>query len=134
MVAVPVFPRSSICAQALDEQAPEAAFHDLLEADTFRLLDQRGCWRARASVGSLTPRLLPVQVPETIQHELDQLVEDYRTRCLWFLRPDFRPRTGGEILSVLRHIETHGDRAAFLRVAAIRRWLSQHSSESSASS
>jgi hypothetical protein len=75
-----------------------------------------------------------MQVPESIQRELDELVEDYRIRCLWFLRPDFRPRTSAEILSVLRHIENHGDRAAFRRVAAIRRWLSRHSSESSASS
>jgi len=73
-------------------------------------------------------------VPESIQRELDELVEENRARCLWFLRPDFRPRTSAEILSVLRHIENHGDRAAFQRVAALRRWLSQHSSENSASS
>jgi hypothetical protein len=75
-----------------------------------------------------------MQVPDAIQRELDELVDDYRVRCLWFLRPDFRPRTGAEILSVLRHIENHGDRAAFQRVAAIRRWLSRHSSASSADS
>ena len=75
-----------------------------------------------------------MHVPDHIQQELDRLVQDYRTRCLWFLRPDFKPRTSAEVLSVLRHIENHGDRAGFQRAAAIRRWLSQHSSESSASS
>lgn len=75
-----------------------------------------------------------MKVPEVILHELDLLVEDYRARCLWFLRPDFRPQTREEVLSVLRHIEAHGDRAAFQRVAAIRQWLSRPSSESSAGS
>ncbi len=75
-----------------------------------------------------------MQIPVSIQRELDQLVEDYRMRCLWFLRPDYRPRTSEEALSVLRHIENHGDRAAFLRVAAIRQWLSRPSSETSAGS
>jgi hypothetical protein len=75
-----------------------------------------------------------MQVPEAIQREIDELVEGYRSRCLWFLRPDFRPRTNAEILSVLGHIEAHGDRAAFQRVAAIRQWFSRHSSERSANS
>jgi len=75
-----------------------------------------------------------MHVPVHVQSELDRLVEDYRTRCLWFLRPDFRPRSSSEILSVLRHIEHHGDRAAFQRVAAIRRWLSRPSNGNSASS
>jgi hypothetical protein len=75
-----------------------------------------------------------MQIPADVQRELDQLVETYRSRCLWFLRADFRPRTRTEALEVLRSIEAHGDRAAFQRVAEIRRWLSLPSSESSASS
>ncbi len=71
---------------------------------------------------------------EAIQPELDHLVDEYRTRCLWFLRPDFYPRTNAEILRTLRQIEAHGDRAAFLRAAAIRAWHSRNSNESSAES
>ena len=66
--------------------------------------------------------------------ELDRLVDDYRSRCLWFLRPDFYPRTAAEILRVLRQIEAHGDVRAFQRAADIRQWLSRSSSESSAAS
>lgn len=66
--------------------------------------------------------------------ELDRLVDEYRTRCLWFLRPDFYPRTSAEILRVLHALEAHGDVRAFQRAADIRRWLSRSSSESSAAS
>ncbi len=65
---------------------------------------------------------------------LDRLVDEYRSRCLWFLRADFYPRTPAEILRVLRQIEAHGDVRAFQRAADIRRWLSPSSSESSAAS
>lgn len=66
--------------------------------------------------------------------ELDRLVDEYRSRCLWFLRPDFYPRTAAEILRVLGQIEAHGDVRAFQRAADLRRWLSRSSSESSAAS
>ncbi len=66
--------------------------------------------------------------------EIRRLVDDYRSRCLWFLRPDYYPVTPEEILRVLRYIENHGDREAFLRAGAIRRWLSHRSSARSAKS
>jgi hypothetical protein len=66
--------------------------------------------------------------------ELDRLVDEYRSRCLWFLRPDFYPRTTAEILHVLHEIEAHGDVQAFQRAGDIRRWLSRGSSESSVAS
>jgi hypothetical protein len=73
--------------------------------------------------------------PETgIRSEIDQFVDQYRSRCLWFLRPDYYPRTHGAILRTLRQIEAHGDRAAFERAAEIRRWLSRRSSEKSVAS
>lgn len=61
-------------------------------------------------------------------------MDDYRTRCLWFLREDFYPETRDAALRVLRHIERHGDREAFIRAARMRRWLSQTSNEASAAS
>lgn len=76
-----------------------------------------------------TERLSPERVPELVP-----LVDEYRSRCLWFLRPDFYPRTSAEILRVLHEIEAHGDLRAFQRSADIRRWLSQRSSASSAAS
>lgn len=71
---------------------------------------------------------------EEIPPGLDLLVDEYRSRCLWFLRPDYYPRTTAEILRVLRQIEDHGDRVAFQRAAHIREWLSRSSSERSAAS
>lgn len=61
-------------------------------------------------------------------------MDEYRTRCLWFLRADLYPETREEALRVLRQIERHGDREAFVRAGRIRRWLSQTSSAPSAAS
>jgi hypothetical protein len=71
---------------------------------------------------------------QAVQPEIDRLVDDYRSRCLWFLRRDYYPRTRAEILRVLRQIEGHGDQSAFQRAARIRAWLSRSSSGSSAAS
>jgi hypothetical protein len=65
---------------------------------------------------------------------VEQLVDRYRARCLWFLRPDYYPATDAERLIVLRYIEHHGDREAFQRAGAVRQWLSRNSSAASAGS
>ena len=65
---------------------------------------------------------------------LRQLVDEYRSRCLWFLRSDYYPASDEESRRVLDYIERYGDREAFLRVAEIRRWLSPPSSAPSAAS
>jgi hypothetical protein len=66
--------------------------------------------------------------------EFRRFVDQYRARCLWFLREDYYPRTPAEREEVLRQIAQHGDREAFRRVAQFRTWLSQHSSETFAGS
>lgn len=68
------------------------------------------------------------------EQALRQLVDEYRSRCLWFLRSDYYPVTDEEARRALDYIERYGDREAFLRVAAIRRWLSPTSSAPSAGS
>ena len=65
---------------------------------------------------------------------LHALIDEYRARCLWFLKPDYYPATQAEALRVLDAIERHGDRAAFQRSSEIRQWLSQSSSAASAGS
>jgi hypothetical protein len=65
---------------------------------------------------------------------IDALVDEYRTRCLWSLRPDYYPRTLSERLRTLASIERYGDVAAYRRASALRQWLSQSSSEASAAS
>jgi hypothetical protein len=69
-----------------------------------------------------------------VEEELRRLVDEYRVRCLWFLRPDYYPSTLEERLRVLDYIERHGDREAFRRAARMRQWLSPNSSARSAGS
>ena len=70
----------------------------------------------------------------SLREELRSLVDEYRARCLWFLRPDLYPETRDQALRMLGYIERYGDREAFLRAGRIRQWLSQTSSEGSAAS
>ena len=65
---------------------------------------------------------------------LRELVDEYRDRCLWFLRGDYYPASPEEAEQVLRYIERYGDLEAFRRAARIRPWLSPHSSATSAGS
>lgn len=60
---------------------------------------------------------------DSITRQVHRLVEDYRDRCLWFLRQDFMPSTPEQILRTLDQIERYGDRAAYERAEEIRRWL-----------
>ena len=66
--------------------------------------------------------------------EVRSLVDEYRERCLWFVRSDYYPSTPDEILRVLRWIRARGDREAFQRAGKIEEWLSRTSSEKSAAS
>ena len=65
---------------------------------------------------------------------VNRLVEEYRVRCLWFLREDFYPSTLAERLRVLGYIERHGDLEAFRRAAELKTWLSRNTSAPSAGS
>ena len=58
---------------------------------------------------------------------VNALVDEYRTRCLWFLREDYYPQTRAEALRVLGYIERHGDVKAFQKAATLRQWLLQNS-------
>ncbi|HUO84878.1 MAG TPA: hypothetical protein VM534_07165 [Thermoanaerobaculia bacterium] len=69
-----------------------------------------------------------------IERELRSLVDDYRDRCLWFLRRDYYPQTPEEIARVLDSIRRHGDVEALRRAGRIEQWLSRVISETSAGS
>jgi hypothetical protein len=66
--------------------------------------------------------------------EVRSFVDDYRERCLWFVRADYYPSTHAEILRVLRWVRARGDREAFQRAGKIEEWLSRTSSGKSAAS
>jgi hypothetical protein len=72
--------------------------------------------------------------PEALQQSLRQLIDEYRARCLWFVRADYYPQSVAEQLRVLDAIERYGDRPGFQRAAQLKKWLSLPSSELSASS
>jgi hypothetical protein len=65
---------------------------------------------------------------------LRELVDEYRGRCLWFLRRDYCPATTEEARRVLDAIQRHGNRDGFQRAARVRQWLSPASSATSAGS
>ena len=69
-----------------------------------------------------------------INAAVDHLVDQYRVRCLWFMRPDYYPETREERLRALSYIERRGDREAFQRAGTLRQWFSRHSSGTSAGS
>ena len=68
------------------------------------------------------------------QEAIRELIDEYRDRCLWFLRSDYYPTSPEEAEEVLQYIERYGDLGAFRRAARIRPWLSPHSSATSAGS
>ena len=69
-----------------------------------------------------------------IAEAVDRLVDEYRHRCLWFLREDYYPITDDDRIRVLDRIARHGDVTAYRRASAIRQWLSRGSSAPSAAS
>jgi hypothetical protein len=69
---------------------------------------------------------------QTVMQQVNALVDEYRVRCLWFLREDYYPETAADALRVLGYIERHGDVAAFQKAASLKQWLLQNSSAPSA--
>lgn len=69
---------------------------------------------------------------ESMMAAANALVDEYRSRCLWFLREDYFPQTPEEACRVLDSIARHGDTEAFRKAAGVRQWLLQNSSEPSA--
>lgn len=68
----------------------------------------------------------------SLETEIDAFVASHRERCLWFVRPDYRPRTDRERLWALTEIQRRADRAAFVRAGELKRCLSTISSATSA--
>ena len=54
---------------------------------------------------------------------VNRLLDEYRLRCAWFLRPGDYPTTLEARLRVFDYVDKHGDREGFRRAAELRRWL-----------
>jgi hypothetical protein len=76
--------------------------------------------------------MTPVSPPN--DEALRRLVDDYRGRCLWFLRQGYYPETTEEALRVLDSIQRYGDVEAFRRAGELKRWVLAPSSAASATS
>jgi hypothetical protein len=70
--------------------------------------------------------------PAVIAETVNRLTDEYRSRCLWFLRADYYAATDAERLRILDYIGRHGDLTAFKRAGEVRQWLSRPSSARSA--
>lgn len=81
-----------------------------------------------------TTRVMAPLTAPTFTEQVNGLVAEYRSRCLWFLRPDYFPDGEAEQLQVLDQIARHGDLRAFRKASELRTWLLQHSSVASADS
>ena len=68
-----------------------------------------------------------------IAQQVAELVERYRSRCLWFLAEDFVPETSEQAVRVLEYIERYGDREGFIQARRLKQWLSPSISETSVS-
>ncbi len=69
---------------------------------------------------------------ESVLREVRALVDEYRAESLWYVRKDYYPESILDAIQILKAIENHSDLAGFKRAAALRRWLSHHSSAISA--
>ena len=66
---------------------------------------------------------------EETARAIDALVEEYRARCLWWMRADFYPRTVTQRMRALDAIQRLGDRDGFARAGALRRRMLGATSE-----
>ena len=62
-------------------------------------------------------------IDEGIRNRINRLVDVYRSRCLWFLRPDYYPVDHEDIVRTLDYIRRYGDREAFRQAGEISQWL-----------
>lgn len=86
---------------------------------------------------SHSPTSQPAPAPATheeLARAVDELVDECRAESLWYLRPDYYPRTDSERQQILDAIQERCSRDAFRRAGMLKTWLSRHSSEGSASS
>ncbi len=70
-------------------------------------------------------------IDENVRRQINQLVDEYRDRCLWFLRADYYPADLPDVLRTLDYIRRYGDREGFRKAGELHQWLSQDSSRPS---
>ena len=71
---------------------------------------------------------------QEIARQVDELVDECRSTCLWYQRRDYYPRTRADRLRILSAIQRHANREVFIRAGRLKECLSQSSSDASADS
>jgi hypothetical protein len=64
-------------------------------------------------------------IDEDLRRQVNELVDAYRDRCLWFLRVDYYPTDLPAVLRTLDYIRRYGDREAFRKAGTLYQRLSQ---------
>ena len=73
-------------------------------------------------------------IDEDLRRQVNQLVDEYRDRCLWFLRKDHYPTDLPDVLRTLDYIRRYGDLEAFRKAGALYQRLSPDSNRQSVAS
>jgi hypothetical protein len=68
---------------------------------------------------------------DDLRRQVNQLVDTYRDRYLWFLRPDYYPTDLQDILRTLDYIRRYGDLEAFRKAGTLYQSLSRDSEKPS---
>jgi hypothetical protein len=77
----------------------------------------------------VTGKILYFRVDDRmVSAAVNELIDEHRVQCLWFLRENYYPSTLEARIRTLGYIERHGSLEAFRRAAALKRWLSRASS------
>lgn len=71
------------------------------------------------------------ELPKDIQQRVHIIVDEYRTRCLWWMRKDYYPSTLQQSVRVLEDITKNCDAEGFKKAGGLRQWLLQNFSETS---
>jgi len=80
------------------------------------------------------PRAMMNPINDDSFRQINQLVDEYRDRCLWFLRADYYPTDRQDALRALDYIRRYGDREAFRKAGELYQWLLLNSNRPSANS
>ena len=127
------------------------SLHDeyLTARDAFALYERNGKHLDRRRLGPAEVRLIRTLTERfgassppgpgfdsgaDLARRVDEFIDECRSACLWYQRPDYYPRTRADRLRVLDAIQRHADRDTFIKAGRLKRCLSPGSNDASAGS
>lgn len=110
-------------------ELPSLPIEPLLQARRLSIMHRTDVQWAKCKNMS---QAIPTELDGALLGEIHSLVSLHRDCCLWFTDEDYLPTHPTQALRVLKRIEQHGDREAFIKARRLRTWLLQNSSAISA--